>query len=338
MQHFSLGWYELPLRAPFPAGGESIRVRRGAILRVEERGRVGYGEMAPLPGLSRESLEDALDGLKEATASGSLPMASSAAFALSCAEATRDHEGRFGFGRPEHSGIGVNGVFAGSASEARAAIERGDLAGFRTVKVKVGLGKVAEDAELIAAMLDGLEPSTRLRLDGNRRLTLTAAVRMVKRLDAERIEYMEEPLRNPMELPELSRRTGISMAIDESLREPEHREALVGAPGIDVQVIKPSLLGALEEVEHAVTHGRIHGMDTVLSNCLESSLTLCLLARLAAVTATGGRDHGLASAALFESDVVEPPVIREGRLEIAPSLPIPRLQFVPLKEASVPWN
>ncbi|MFN9960929.1 MAG: enolase C-terminal domain-like protein, partial [bacterium] len=89
--------------------------------------------------------------------------------------------------------------------------------------MKVGLGKVADDAALISAMLEGLDPSVRLRLDGNRRLTLTSAVRLMKRLDAERIEYMEEPLRNPLELPELSRRTGITMAIDESLHEPEHR-------------------------------------------------------------------------------------------------------------------
>jgi O-succinylbenzoate synthase len=161
---------------------------------------------------------------------------------------------------------------------------------------------------------------------------------MMKRLDVARIEYMEEPLRNPLELPELSRRTGITMAIDESLHEPEHREALVGAPGVEVQVLKPSLLGALEEVEHAVTRGRIHGMDTVLSSCLESSYTLALLARLAAVTATGGRDHGLASAGLFEFDVVEQAPVRDGRMEIAPSLPIPRLEYMPLKEAVVPWT
>jgi O-succinylbenzoate synthase len=338
MQSFSVAWYELPLRTPFPAGGEMVRVRRGAIVRVEEDGRSGYGEMAPLAGLHRESLQDALEGLQEAVSSGSMPMAPSASFALSCAQATLVHDRRFGFGRSEQSGIGVNAVFAGDAAAALAAIERGEFDGYRTVKVKVGMGKVADDAALIGAMLDGLDPSVRLRLDGNRRLTMTAAVRMMKRLDADRIEYMEEPLRNPLELPELSRRTGIVMAIDESLHEREHREALVGAPGVEVQVIKPSLLGALEEVEHAVTRGRIHGMDTVLSSCLESSYTLAVLARLASVTSTGGRDHGLASAGLFEFDVVEQASVREGRMEIAPALPVPKLEFVPLKEAVVPWT
>jgi len=337
MQTFSVAWYELPLRTPFPAGGSLVRVRRGAILRIEDGERTGYGELAPLAGLHRESLQDALEGVQEATVSGSMPMAPSASFALSCAQATLEHERRYGFGRSNQSGVGVNAVFSGDAAAARAAIERGDFTGYRTVKVKVGLGKVADDAALISAMLDGLDPSVRLRLDGNRRLTLTSAVRMMKRLDAERIEYMEEPLRNPLELPELSRRTGITMAIDESLHEPQHREALVGAPGVEVQVLKPSLLGALVEVEHAVTRGRIHGMDTVLSSCLESSYTLALLARLAAVTATGGRDHGLASASLFEFDVVEQAPVREGRMEIAPALPNPKLSFVPLKEAVVPW-
>ncbi|MBM4052459.1 MAG: o-succinylbenzoate synthase [Planctomycetes bacterium] len=338
MQSFSVAWYELPIRAPFPAGGEMVRTRRGAILRMEDGDRTGYGELAPLAGLHRESLQDALEGLLEATQSGSMPMAPSASFALSCAHATWVHDRRYGFGRIEHSAIGVNAVFSGDAVAARAAIERGEFDGYRTVKVKVGRGKVADDAALIGVMLEGLDPSVRLRLDGNRRLTMTAAVRLMKRLDAERIEYMEEPLRNPLDMPELSRRTGIAMAIDESLHEPAHREALVGAPGIEVQVLKPSLLGALEEVEHAVTRGRIHGMDTVLSSCLESSYTLALLARLASVTSTGGRDHGLASAGLFEFDLVEQAPVREGRMEIAPALPIPRLDFVPLKEAAVPWR
>ncbi len=338
MPTFKLAWYELPLRSPFPAGKELVRVRRGAILRMDEGGRIGYGELAPLPGVHLESLAEACAGVREAVEHGSVPMAPSAAFALSCAHATMTHECRFGLGRAHHSGVGVNAVFAGSIADAEAALARGDFTGYATVKVKVGLGKVAEDSALVKLFLDGLPETTRLRLDGNRRLTLTAADRMTKRLDLERIEYMEEPLRDPLELPELSRRTGIAMAIDESLREPAHREALIGAPGIEVQVLKPSLLGGLEEVEHAVTSARIHGMDSVISNCLESSYTLGLLARLASATATGDRDHGLASASLFEFDVVESAPIHEGRMDIAPSLATPRMDFQPLKEAQCPWT
>ncbi|MBM4110105.1 MAG: o-succinylbenzoate synthase [Phycisphaerae bacterium] len=266
MKSYSVGWYELPLRTPFPAGKEMVQVRRGAILRVEEGGQIGYGEIAPLAGLHRETLQDALEGVQEAACSGSMPMSPSAAFGLSCAQATMTHDRRFGFARSEHSGVGVNAVFSGDAAAASVAIERGDFTGFRTVKVKVGLGKVADDAALIRAMLDGLDPSVRLRLDGNRRLTLTSAARMMKRLDAGRIEYMEEPLRDPLELPELSRRTGIPMAIDESLYEPEHRESLVGAPGVEVQVIKPSLLGAVPRASRCRSSSRACSAHSRRSN------------------------------------------------------------------------
>ena len=69
-------------------------------------------------------------------------------------------------------------------------------------------------AEIIAAC-----PAARLRIDANRSLTLDGAKRLFEGLDPARVEYLEEPLSLPLELPALHFATGLSIALDESLRE-----------------------------------------------------------------------------------------------------------------------
>lgn len=329
-----LAQYELPLRRTFSTSRGDVKVRHGVLVRATLNGRSGYGEVAPLPGFHKESLAGALSSLREAIASGNTPSAPSAAFGLSCAMAELRRDKRFGFGPVARGAtVGVNAVFSGSARDAERAIAAGEFAGFRTIKVKIGRSRPAEDLRLVNALLEGLPDGVRLRLDANRSLTLANAERLLRRIDASRIEYVEEPLQDARELSELSRRVGIPMAIDEALHDPEVRDAVYGAPGIEVQVVKPSLVGPVEELESVVTAGRIHGMDTVFSTALETSLTVAIVSRFALTFACGTRDHGLATPGLFLRDIADAPVIRDGRLDVPAELPVPRadagLEFVP---------
>jgi O-succinylbenzoate synthase len=335
-----LAQYELPLRRTFRTSRGDIKVRHGVLVRATLNGRSGFGEVAPLPGFHRERLADAVVSLKEACASGTIPTARSAAFGLSCAMAELRRDRRFGFGPVARGAtVGVNAVFSGSARDAERAIAAGEFAGFRTVKVKIGRSRPAEDLRIVNALLGGLPEDVRLRLDANRALTLANAERLLRRIDASRIEYVEEPLQDSRELSELSRRVGMPMAIDEALHDPEVRDAVYGAPGIEVQVVKPSLVGPVEEIESVVTAGRIHGMDTVFSTALETSLTVAIVSRFALTFACGTRDHGLATPGLFTRDIADAPAIREGRIDVPGELPVPRadagLDFVPVAAFSL---
>jgi O-succinylbenzoate synthase len=341
-----LAQYELPLRRTFRTSRGEVKVRHGILVRASLNGRCGYGEVAPLPGFHKESLAEAVASLREACAAGTTPSARSAAFGLSCAMAELRRDTRFGFGPlPRGSTVGVNAVFSGSAREAERAVKAGEFAGFQTVKVKIGRSRPAEDLRVIHALLGGLPGDVRLRLDANRSLTLANAERLLRRIDASRIEYVEEPLQDSRELSELSRRVGMTMAIDEALHDPEVRDSVYGAPGIEVQVVKPSLVGPVEELESVVTAGRIHGMDTVFSTALETSLTVAIVSRFALAFPCGTRDHGLATPGLFERDIADAPHIRDGRLEVPVEIPVPRadagLEFVPasafeLREQAAP--
>ncbi len=334
---FDLAYFALPFKKPYIVGSTSVQVREGIMVRCTQGARVGYGEIAPLVGFHRESLADALAAVKEAIEKHSTPMLPSAAFGLSCAVETSAANKRFGFGDPlPATSVGINAFFSGCARDAKDAFTAGAFEGFKTIKIKIGRGKPVDDLRTINTILSLVNEDVRIRLDGNRMMTLDAAQRLLSRLDASRIEYVEEPLKNHADLSELSRRVGVVMAIDESLHLGVDLEEVLGAPGVEVQVVKPSLLGALEEVESVVTQGRIFGVETVLSTAVESSYTIALVARMATALGVGDRDHGLGTAGLFASDIVEPARIIEGQMAISATLPVPQLDFAPAKTFELP--
>ena len=58
-----LAYFELPFRSPYKIGGKSLSARRGVMIRVKHGRRVGHGEVAPLPGAHRETLDEAVASL-----------------------------------------------------------------------------------------------------------------------------------------------------------------------------------------------------------------------------------------------------------------------------------
>ncbi len=334
-----LAYFEIPFRRPYIVGTGTLQTRRGVMVRIRDGKRTGFGEVAPLQGFHRETLAQALSSLKEAIESESMPMCRSAAFGLSCAVETAAANPRYGFSDPAPTtDIGINAFFSGGAREAKVAFNAGQFDGFQTIKVKIGRGKPVDDLRTINTILSLVDPEVRIRLDGNRTMSLAVAERLLSRIDSSRIEYVEEPLKDHADLSELARRVGLVMAIDESLHLGGPIEDVLGAPGVEVQVVKPSLLGGLEEVESVVTRGRIYGLDTVLSTAIDTSYTIALVARMAGALGVGDRDHGLGTAGLFTSDVIAPAPIVQGRMQIGATLQMPDLQFVPITQFELPHS
>ena len=314
-------------------GGQTLSERLGAIVRVElDTGEIGWGEISPLPPRHTETLDESLASLQLALQRGKSPTCRSAAFGLSCAVAVAQADKELGLEKPEPGlQIGVNALFTGGPAEAERLGRAGVFAGYRTIKVKVGRVDARQDIAAVQALLANVEPEVRLRLDANRRLSFDRARRLIKALDRERIEYLEEPLTDPVELPELYRQLGVPIAVDETLSESSAHEDVLGAPGIDVQVVKPSLLGDVGELGNIITRGRINSMDTVISSAFESGYTLFVLGRMAQILPTGERDHGLATTGIFARDIIRSPEIRDGQLALDGPIPVPELEFTPLE-------
>lgn len=298
--------YRYPLLRPMRFAGGTLVERCGIYAKVTLDGRAGVGEVAPMPGVHAESVEECdaiLRGLTPAFLRGAAAdesrldaLPSCVAFGLSCA---LDRIASRLLDKPLRPRTGVSALFAGDLSEAWIALGAHRFEGFRTVKVKVAS---PADRATVDLLLASLPEATRLRLDANRAFALDQAIEIFRGLDPGRIEYVEEPLAEPLALPNFHHATGLGVALDESLLDPFLRSALETAPGVVAHVLKPSLHGRLGRVRERAERTARQGLSTTLSNALESGYTLRLLASLATWLPGPERDHGLGSGGMLLGD------------------------------------
>ena len=263
----------VPMAPPLPvAGGLSER----QLAFVEVDGCVA--EVSPLPGLHQESLAEALDDL----AAGTL-RTPSARFAESVLRAQRDGES-WTQRDTTRTLPTMNSLVVGDEAGSNA---------YEVIKVKIGRDP-SRDVSRLRSVLER-SPHCRLRLDGNRLLSLTNMLEVVSSLPHGCIEYVEEPLADPSQLPELAK--VVPVGLDESLHDPtasRHEDA----PGAWVHVMKPTRLGSLEELADEITSAEKLQRDVVLTSCFESPWTLGVLCRVAQRYGLS-RAQGLGTANLY---------------------------------------
>ena len=321
--------YRLPLAAPLRLAGEVIHERAGILVRIEsDSGVSGWGDAAPLPGFSRETVEKAEAELTAWTArlhgTGFDPrgddlesrlgvgpgdaVSPSVRFALETALAglSRRMEDKAAAELACFEGaVPVNGLLAGSREQVLTDARRLRDGGCRAVKLKVGSGPVAEDVELTRAVLSVIGDAVTLRLDANRSWNLEQAVAFGREIAGGAVEYLEEPLREPTQLRELFDATGIPVALDESLLE-LRPDDLDGRREVGAVVLKPTLLGGTARAREWVAKALALNIRPVVSSCFESGVGLLALAEFAWASTGDAVPAGLDTYRWLDADVVRP--------------------------------
>jgi len=307
--------YRLRLRAPLRLPTTTLHEREGLLLRItDQRGVSGWGEAAPLPGFSTESIETAAKELEEvchlgwSRATEDRKWSPSVAFARFSAtwSFTSAHLGESTAlsMHPDHDpAIQVQALLSGdnNAIVARAEALREENGVCRTVKLKVGdLGAEAA-ARRVALVAKHLGPNWRLRLDANRAWGFDEAKDFWGRVQDCPIEYVEEPLRDWTRLAELHADCGFRYALDETLREArgvtgdilERVSALVDKP----TMMPPEDLPGTEDGD----------IPTCVSASFESGVGIAALASVAFVL-DPDQPAGLDTYAWLAEDVLEEPL------------------------------
>ena len=321
--------YRLPLAAPLPLAGRVIHERAGFLVRIEsDSGTSAWGDVAPLPGFSRESIGEAEaelaawvgrlrgtrfdprgDGLEPWLGYESGVAASpSVRFGLETALAnlSRRMEDRSASELACFDGaVPVNGLLAGSREQVLADARRLRDGGCRAVKLKVGSRPVAEDVDLTSVVRSVIGDGMELRLDANRSWSLEQAVAFGRAVGDTNIEYLEEPLRDPAHLADFFDATGISVALDESLLE-LRPDDLDGRPEVGAVVLKPTLLGGISRAREWVTKALALNVRPVVSGCFESGVGLLALAEFAWSSTGDTVPAGLDTYRWLDADVVRP--------------------------------
>ncbi len=324
--------------------------RTGWLVRAEADGLTGFGDCAPLPEAGTEEQTPAKHRLdhwrRRATdCSGEILLAEldaegqTLAPAADCAveAALLDLDARRqglplrrclgqGLGQrlgpalqPAADRVQVNAMLGAAASLADADVDAALGAGYRVLKLKVGVEPLDVEMARIERTVARLPPGVLLRLDANGAWDEPTAAAWIERLAGLPIDCIEEPLAKPDDaaLARLQGAAPFSLALDESLAA----RGQVDPAALPVRrlVLKPSALGGLRRTLGLAEQARGAGLEPVLTSLVESAAGLWATAQLAAATASP-LAHGLATADWLAADLGAPPIITPPWLAL-PDLP-----------------
>jgi len=312
---------DLRLRHTFRIARGASDTRRNVVVEIEEDGRTGLGEAAPI----RRYHED-----PESAAAAALAMAprltDTRAFAHAAARAAvagqrsaeaavdmalHDLAGKR-LGAPLYEVLGLDPratpetSFTIGLAEPEVVVQKvREAAAYPILKVKMGSD---DDREVLTAVRDTTR--SRIRVDANEGWTLQGARERLEWLARLGVEFVEQPLPADRieDTRELRKRSPLPFFADESVHRAEDIPRLAGAfDGINIKLMK---CGGLGEALRMIAVARALGMKVMLGCMIESSLGITAAAHLSPLADTADLDGNL----LLDDDPFVGATVRNGRL------------------------
>jgi o-succinylbenzoate synthase len=323
--------YALPFREPYTTARGTLERREMVLLRLRtDEGPEGLGEAVPLALRGGHDLEEIHAALREAgdrligldlnpgteepiavAVATFLELArprrlpSPALAALECALFDLAAKER---GEPLWTTLG-----AGSAApvEVNGTLSAGDpdgLAeqaatwaadGFRTFKVKLGLG---DERQRVAAVREVVGGAARIRVDANEAWEPKAAIATLREIEDLDVELAEQPVAGLRWMAQVAREVAIPLAADEAVNDEADAHRAIqrhACAYATAKLCKVGGIGAASSIGAAI--------PTYLSSALDGPVGIAAAAHAAQVMRDRGRDpgiaHGLATQRLFAESI-----------------------------------
>ncbi|MFN4173717.1 MAG: enolase C-terminal domain-like protein [Parachlamydiaceae bacterium] len=209
-----------------------------------------WAEIAPLPGLSVETLDQAIDQIDQID-QGGVPSASFARESLNLPF-------------PSPKPIETSLLLMGSCEEIlnRAAL----YPYFTSAKLKVS--QLPEDKA--RDLIDKLSTRFYLRVDVNRAWKTEESLKFFKRYPIDLFDYVEEPFQNPKDLPLFTH----PLAVDESYPRDLSFQDLEKLPALKAVVYKPMIQGGLVKANPLKAYTDRLGIKFIASSAFETDVGL----------------------------------------------------------------
>ena len=308
--------------------------------------RAGWGEAAPLAGLSpdhRPDFEATIAGfvrefnrrqlrelLPEEAAALIGPEWPALRFALEtaaldyqqgCSHQLYDNT----FSRGE-AGLPINGlVWMGDADFMRAQIEQKLAAGYDCLKLKIGGLDFDAELRILAGIraLAGPERLT-LRVDANGAFSPAEALAKLEQLARYQVHSIEQPIAAGQwsELARVCHHSPVPVALDEELigiTDPSRQQELLELTNPAYLILKPTLLGGLRASQDWMALAESRKVGWWLTSALESNVGLNAISQLAGSCARPGFPQGLGTGQLYHNNLEAPLAIRHGCLHYNPA-------------------
>ncbi|HCD36717.1 MAG TPA: o-succinylbenzoate synthase [Chlorobium sp.] len=315
--------YSVPFQEPITVKGHKLSQRKGLVLALQsENGEHrAYGEIAPLPGLHKESLEAAERQIVETLAmqgghkktlvtEGLFP---SVRLGLEMAVLNLEalNSGICPFtptGAQPLPRVPLNALLFGSPTKVMQRAEEYIERGYRTFKLKLTTELRAEAVESITRLHGKYGNSITLRLDANQSMALDDAIHFANSLPKGSVSYIEEPLQQPRDIGEFHARTGVRSALDETLWQNPALLHTIPNRALGALVLKPNCLGGIAAVLNLARHAAENRLETVFSSAFESGISIGFYARMAAATADSPAPCGLDTYRYLQDNLLDSPV------------------------------
>lgn len=306
--------------------------------------RIGVGECAPLPALSRDDLPNYAAILQLAcekiTAKGRIDPDDlldypSMRFGLETAllhlkrGSPRLFDTSFSQGR---EGIPINGlIWMGRADEMLARIQEKLRIGFRCLKVKIGAIDFDQELALLAFIRKNFSSKQiELRVDANGAFTPEDAPKRLQQLARFDLHSIEQPIRAGQwkAMGKLREATPLPIALDEELigvNERAKKIELLDAIHPAYLVLKPSLHGGMSGSEEWIGLAEEREIGWWATSALESNVGLNAIAHWCAHLRPA-LPQGLGTGLLFTDNIDFPLSIRRDRIWFDPTSPKPDLK------------
>jgi O-succinylbenzoate synthase len=273
--HLQFRRYRLPFLSPVRTAHGPWAEREGLLVRLESADRrVGWGDAAPVPPYSRESVDKAEAACR---ALGSMVDHESlvAAPAPSLVAALRAAESDMLWDRqPEATDdsrfLPVSALLPAGAAGIKA-LRRIAGSDFRTFKWKVGVYDPADELALLDDVCAELPPGGRLRLDANGAWDRRNAERWMGRCADYPVEFVEQPAGRGADdlLRGLAADFPTPVALDESIASDGEIDRWLSSGWPGIFVVKPSLL---EDAGGVLARLGAAGASVVFSSALETAI------------------------------------------------------------------
>ncbi len=331
--HAEIYSFDLPLRTSLYIKRKNITSRQGFVLILSTSdGAKGYGEISPLPGLHTETNAQSLRQLQNICTQ--LPSLNQIVADLNnrqIFEFTNLYPSvRFGLESaildlianqneisPAHvlepqnncRKIKVNGLITREDNfynEIQYFLQRG----YQTVKIKLGKEPVDLEIQKILSLHELIGNRMKIRIDINQNWTLSQVEEFYKGISKIAIEYIEEPLQDAKNLPELFKHTGMPLALDESIPQIEEFPDLFD--WCAAIILKPAIIGGVLKTQEYIKLASKQGVKSIISDTFHTGIGITMLANLSALAGGDKTAMGLDTIRWLGDDLLKNTVEIQG--------------------------
>jgi len=319
--------YELKLNTPFETAKGKITERRGFIISLKSSsGKIGIGDVSPLPEFGSETYEQAeqriasikiairvgREGIKQSLKNllsdfNSHPALKhgleQAIINLICNESDISIAELLELRLKKEIAINAAIGFL-KPQEAAARALQFVKEGFKTLKLKTGRENFEDDLETVSLIRKAVGEDVKIRIDTNGKWSLVDAINYLNKLKEFKLEYAEQPVNSVEEFNELKSKTSVPLAVDESIRDIDSAKNFISEKAIDYVILKPMMLGGLLPTIEIIELAENNNVAPVITSSFESAIGRANTV-IAAASVRADIAHGLAISKYFENDIAD---------------------------------